>query len=139
MSESGIDKKDLIDIRDAIEDDLSFIFSTWLKGLRYGNDWFELIESSAYYENYHKTIQKILASDSTTVKIACLKESPGVILGYSVYRNSILDYVFVKKAWRKIGIAKSLVPEKITTVTQMTNTGRQLLNKYPGTVFNPFL
>ncbi len=113
--------------------------STWLKGLRYGNDWFELIEAPAYYEHYQKAVDHILDLVLTEVKVACLKDSPDVIVGYSVYRGSTLDYVFVKKAWRGIGVAKSLVPSGIVKVTHITAVGRSILKKYPKVKFNPFL
>lgn len=138
MSEPRVDKKDLIEIRNMYPDDWNFILSTWLKGLRYGNDWFGLIEAGVYYTNYQKHIERILQSPTTAVKVACLKESPDVILGYSVTRGNTLDWVFVKKNWRLIGIARSLVPDTTTHVSHLTDVGRSILKKSPGITFNPF-
>lgn len=134
-----VDKKDLIAVRPGVEDDKAFIMSTWLKGLRYGNDWFELIEATAYYQKYHEAIERLLYFPDTEVKVACLKDSPDVILGYSVHTKDRFHWIFVKKSWRGIGIAKSLVPDGIASVTHLTDTGRQLLKKYPKIVFNPFI
>lgn len=134
----SVDKKDLIDIRNVEDGDTNFIFSTWLRGLRYGNDWFGLIEASAYYEHCHKIIEKVLKDPATTVKVACLKEDPSVVLGYSVYRSESLIWVQVKAAWRNIGIAKSLVPENINTVINITKIGAAILKNRPNVHFNPF-
>lgn len=134
-----VSRKDLIVIRDGVDDDKNFILLTWRKGLRYGNDWFELIEKSAYDVNYTKAINHILDLVLTEVKIACLKDSPDVILGYSVYTSNKLHYAFTRRAWRNIGIFKSLVPKNVDTVTHVTDAGRAILKKYPSIKFNPFL
>lgn len=133
-----MNKKDLIDIRDVVEADRGFIFATWLRGLRYGNSWFELIDSVVYFKVYHDAIEHILNKPNITIKVACLKEDPEVILGYSVYKDNRLDWVFVKKAWRSIGIAKSLVPPSVHTVTHITNVGLSILKKHQNVRFNPF-
>lgn len=133
-----MNKTDLIATRDATPADSGFIFATWLRGLRYGNSWFELIESVVYFKVYHDFIESILNRPTTVIKIACLKDDPEVILGYSVYSGTSLHWVFVKKAWRSIGIARSLVPTNTTTVTHMTNVGLSILKKHKNVIFNPF-
>lgn len=133
-----MNKKDLITTRDGTPEDHGFIFATWLRGLRYGNSWFELIESVVYFKVYHDLIENILGRPHITIKVACLKEDPEVILGYSVYSGTKLEWVFVKKAWRSIGIAKSLVPADTKVVTHMTNVGLSILKKHKNVVFNPF-
>jgi hypothetical protein len=133
-------KADLITIRDFVPDDLNFIMATWLRGLKFGNDWFELIDSDSYYSVYHSVIELILANTGTEIKVACLKEDPGVILGYSVYNGDKAHWCHVKSAWRKIGIAKSLMPKEIKTVTHLTVMGKRILDKKDKTIkFNPFL
>jgi len=133
-----LSKNELIEVRDGVEDDNVFILATWLRGLRYGNSWFLLIDAKIYFAEYQKAIKVLLASADTIIKVACLKEEPSVILGYSVYSNGRLHFTFVKKAWRKIGIAKSLVPQDIKVVSHITDTGRSILRKYPDVTFNPF-
>lgn len=134
----SVDKKDLIMVRDMVPEDKNFIFSTWLRGLRYGNDFFELIESGAYYTHCHSAIEKTLANPGVVVKVACLKEDPNVVLGYSVYSGATLAWVQVKAAWRHIGIARSLVPDNILTVTNITKIGAAILKTRPHVRFNPF-
>lgn len=133
-----VNKSELVIIRDSNPNDRNFIFSTWLKGLRYGNDFFGDIDSAPYYKHYHHFINAVLSKPDTTVKVACLKEDPEVILGYSVYRGDTVHWVQVKSAWRLIGIAKSLMPTQVTTVTHLTKTGRSILKKNPAVKFNPF-
>lgn len=124
-----------IQIRDAVEEDLPLIYSTWLLGLYHGCDWFNRIEKKAFFDNYKKVVeQRVMHSQ---VKVAVLVEDPDVILGYVCYRNNVLDWIFVKKAWRKIGIAKMLVPQGITICTHLTKVGRSLKPKE--WAFNPFV
>lgn len=135
-----VSKSESVAIRAFDPKDYNFIISTWIKGLKYGNDWFNLIDQKSYYENYHKVIEAYLKNPATIIRVACLKSDPEVILGYSVARNndSVLDWVFCKKAWRDIGIAKALVPTSVTTVTHVTKTGAAILKKRPDLKLNPF-
>ncbi len=133
-------KKDLISIRDSLPDDKNFIFSTWLKGVYYGNDWFQEIDQDSYFRNYQKIIEKILARPDVRIQVACLRDDPGVVLGYSVLEGDILHYVFCKEVWRGIGLSNDLVPKNIKIVTHLTKPGRAILRaKYPNAIFNPFM
>ena len=91
-----MNRTDLIDIRNALADDVPFIMSTWLRGLRYGGDnFFRKIKEGAYYRNYHLVVGKLLSSPGATCKVACLKESPDVILGYCASRPTLGGSVVV--------------------------------------------
>lgn len=131
-------RSEIVQIRDYRPEDRNFILSTWLKGLRYGNDWFEAIPSDIYFSFYHNVIETLLNRPSITIKVACLKEDNEVILAYAVYEGSRLDWVFCKKAFRSIGIAKSLVPIEVSTVSHLTALGKSILRKRPNVHFNPF-
>lgn len=128
------------------EDDKSFILATWLKSLYYGDSWFSQIRpKDAFMHTYHDVLEKILALPSVVVKVACLKSAPDTIVGYAVFSFSkpdyrCLDFVYVKKAFRNIGIAKTLVPSKeINTVSHLTRTGVSILFNHPAINFNPFI
>ncbi len=132
-----MNKSELVTIREARPDDKSFIYSSWLKGLRFGNKWFEAIDQDTYFQRYHDVIEALLSRPDTSVKVACLVEDPDVILGYSVYTGQTVHFVFVKRAWRGIGIARSLVPPDLTTVTHLTDSGKAILIKHH-LKFDPF-
>ena len=130
---------DLYDIRDVLPADYNFILATWLRGLYYSDMWFKEMEKATFMKNYHKVIEAILARPGCSTKIACLKDDLNVILGYAVYKDTVVDWIFVKSSWRNIGIAKSLVPAGVTAVTHLTPVGLSILRKQPGVVFDPFL
>ncbi len=137
-----ISKKNLISFRSFLPDDLNFILSTWLRGLYYGNDFFNLIDNHIYFVNYEFVIKRILQRPTTTINICCLKDDPSVILGYAVTENNenknVLHWCFVKNIWRGIGISKDLLdPLDIKVVTHVTN--RTMKEKPKRMEFNPFL
>jgi hypothetical protein len=134
----SLTKTDLIAIRPGVLGDKNFILATWLRGLRYGNDWFEAIDPDFYFKHYNAVLEHILTRPDAAIMVACLKDDPEVILGYSVFSGTRLDWVFVKKNWRAIGIAKSLIPPNIEVVSHLTRTGVSLLRKSPSVKFNPF-
>lgn len=116
------------------------IFSKWLRSLRYGNDFFKLIDPEAYYSRYEAMIQRILRAPETEVRLAVLSDDHDVVLGFSVSRGSALDYVHVHKIQRRQGIGKNLVPDGITTITHLTKTRLTIWgSKYGEWKFNPFV
>lgn len=135
-----MNKSELVAIRDYLESDKNFIFSTWLRGLYHGDSWFSEIPKDIFMKHYHKFIEYLLNHANTTVKVACLKDDPEVILGYAVLNkeDTLLHWVFCKSAWRNIGIAKSLVSQSVNTVTHLTKIGLSIKRKRPNIVFNPF-
>lgn len=133
-----IAKSDLVTIRNGVFDDLDFIFSTWLRGLRYGNAWHMLIDQESYFKGQHKVIEKLLADPKTEIKVSCLKDAQEIIVGYSVYSGDTLHWVQVKSDWRKIGIATDLVPKTVKTVTNITKIGHSILKSHKNVIFNPY-
>lgn len=137
MDGEFISKNDLVTIRDFAEADSSFIFATWLKGLYYGNYFFREIDKDTFFKCYHRVIEKILLKPESFIAVSCLKEDEDVILGYAVCEPEVLHWVFIKDAWRKLGLAKDLVPKDIKYVTHLTEVGANIKPKE--WKFNPFL
>jgi hypothetical protein len=134
------DFKGLYDIRDAKADDRNFVLATFLRGLYYGDSWFSLIPKDIFMANYKKVGEFLVTSPNINIKVACLKEDPDVIIGYSILSQdfSTIHWVYVKNIWRKQGIGRSLVPQHPTTVTHLTALGKTLLSKFENCIFNPF-
>jgi GNAT superfamily N-acetyltransferase len=125
------------------EEYVSLIFSKWLRSLRFGNPLFKNIKSEAFYTQYHAYIENLLKKPDSIVRLAVLTDDPDVVLGFSVCREDVLDYVYVHKDHRNVGIAKSLMPKnrKITTMTHITMIALEIWRKNPKykyLEFNPF-
>lgn len=142
-------QNDLIEIRPMAETDLPFIYSTWIHAIYNGNRWdknmlihkgppfdfYSEMDEPIFHENYRKVIERLMRRSS--VKVACLKEDNDVILGWSCSEPEVLHFVFVKDAWRRMGIAKDLVPGNIQFITHLTKIGQYA--KKGHWKFNPFL
>ena len=116
----------------------NMVFSKWLRSLKYGNDYFRLIDSDSYFEMYHQYIQALLTKTNSVVKLAVLTDDPDVVLGFAVIRDNTLDYVHVHKDQRHQGIARSLVPSNINAISHLTKIGIAIWSKHPNVKFNPF-
>jgi GNAT superfamily N-acetyltransferase len=117
------------------------VYSRFLRGLRYGNVLFRLIESRAYHRAYHQYIEMLLHRPNTTVRLAVLEDDHDNVLGYAIVEPGVLHWVAVHKLSRRNGIAKALVPRGIQAISHLTNTGFKIWNeKLKHTVaFNPFI
>lgn len=129
----------LLATRDWLPGDFNFVKATWIKALRFGNAWFAKSEGASYYKAYSRVLDALLASPDLTVKVACLADEPDLILGYAAYRGDTIDFVYVKKRWRGVGIATGLLPAKFHKVTHLTDLGKSILDlKYPEVIFDPW-
>lgn len=110
-------KKGIV-VRAFQEDDAPFIYSTWLRGLYFGNEWFRKIDKDSFFSKYRLVVKRLL--ETCNVQMACLEEDPEVLVGYVVYKGPQLHWVYVKKDWRNNGIGRALLPEDIQVVTHLT-------------------
>lgn len=123
-------------LRDPSQEDLEFIYATWLRSLYYNNEWFNLIDKDIFFDKY-KLVLHALLSRGVEVRIAGFDLDEYTILGYSVYEGDTLHWVYVKKAWREMGVAKLLVKPTTNKITHLTKLGKKL--KRPEWSFDPFL
>lgn len=119
----------------------ALLYATWLKSLRYGNEWFSEIDAPHYFRAYHNLIELILKRPATIVRLAVLPDDADVCIGWSVSEGETLHYVFVKGdiQARRQGIGTLLVPENVTRMSHITKTGRAIWKaKRPNWKFQPF-
>lgn len=131
---------DLYDIRDYQQEDKNFVLATFLRGVYYGDSWFSQIRKDIFMDNYKRIAEFAIDSGKVIVKVACLREDSDVIIGYSILSADYqaISWVYVKKAWRLKGIAKSLLPKYPRYITHLSKLGQELMTKLPTAVYNPF-
>jgi GNAT superfamily N-acetyltransferase len=118
----------------------SLVFSKWLRSLRFGNDYFRLIDSDAYYTIYHKYIELLLNRPNTIIRFAVLSDDKDVVLGWSLIEGVTLHYVYVHKDNRKQGIGTNLISPELKYITHITKDGIAFwTSKLPEAKFNPFI
>lgn len=124
-------------IRDFREADRAFVKATFLRGMYHGDSWFSVMPKDLFMRNYALIIEALIAKN--LIQVACLTDDPDVIIGYSLISPDfqVMHWVFVKKAFRGLGIGKALIPMSIKVVTHLTKPGKSLMDKYKA-IFNPF-
>jgi hypothetical protein len=91
-----------------------------------------------FERGYRPVIGRLLKQ--SRIRVACFKDSPNVILGYSVSEGSKVHWMHVKEAWRKFGLGKLLLPPDFNEVSHKTILAEKILKlKYPKVTYNPFL
>lgn len=130
----------LYNIRPYKEADKNFILASFLKGLYYGNKYYNMIDKRIFMDNYKIVANGLLTSPNVTIKVACLPEDSDVILGYSILSkdNKRIVWVFIKTVWRRKGLGKSLIPVNPESYMHFTDVGLELVKKLPNCIFNPF-
>lgn len=118
----------------------NMVLSKWMRTLRYGNDYFKLIDSDNYYKNYQVYIKEIVQREGSFIKMAVLADDHDIVLAWSAYEGSTLHYLHVNFEYRNQGLGKALLPKDLKAFTHLTKAGMSIWqNKFPQVIFNPFL
>lgn len=131
-----------VEIRLVKKEDMAFIYSTWLKSYFYSSEFTKKLSKKIYFDMHHKAIDRFLDRGGL-IYIAHAKDEPDVILGYMAtdMEDTIIQYIYVKKTFREMGIAKALTKnlniEKLT-FTHFTDDTKWILKKYPTLTYNPY-
>lgn len=103
-TQSGV----LVVVRTPTADDISFIFSSWLRSYRNSEE-VQRMANEPYYRLYKNFVDAALRS--SRIAVACDPEDLNHLYGYVVFadRDSmILHWIYVKHAFRRNGIARLL-------------------------------
>ncbi len=101
-----------IAIRDGVPEDVSFIFSSWLKSYRGGGGMLQRhVDNTIYFTEQHKLVERLLKR--CVVKIATDPADPATIYGYIVYEHLdgilTMHYGYVKQTFRAMGVLRQLL------------------------------
>lgn len=125
--------------------DLSFVFSTWLRNYKHSSYFAKRIKPVVFFKGHQAVVEHILKKPTTKVYIAHPKDDSETILGYLACEPSTqtVHFLFVKDAFRKMGIAKQLLAfseiniEKLN-FTHWTMPVDELIRKWPDITYNPY-
>jgi len=99
-----------IAIRDAGPDDEAFFFNALLQHYKHSSPHSKLIPDRYYYTEHKKLIDRQFQKPGAVLKVASLAEDPTIVFGF-IWANKeelTIHYCYVKKAFRRLGIAKLL-------------------------------
>ena len=99
-----------IRLRPSVEEDLPFIYNSWLKSYRFSH-FGEKITNTIYFTDHHKVLENLIKQSK--VIVACNPEDPSQVYGYIVggAREGVflLHFLYVKHTFRNMGIGKTLL------------------------------
>lgn len=128
--------------RSATPNDIPFIYSSWLKSYKHDSLFGKSIRSSTFFNNYKEVLDNLLSNSD--ILICYFPEDKNVILGYMVYSSNILHYSFVKQAFRRYGIARSmynhLFKDDLKIIyTHFTQYLNSFIDKFTNFEYNPMI
>lgn len=119
-----------IAVRPANPTDRGFVMSNWLRGQRFGCEYFHRMDQAAYYEQHGNLVTTILGTPGTQVDVASDENAPLWAVGFAVTRGEELYWIFVKRDFRHRGIATLLLKGKeITRVRATTTLGLSIVKQ----------
>ncbi len=134
-----------IQLRAAGQEDVGFIFNSWLKSYKF-SPFARSITNTIYYAEHHKVIERLLKEHQTI--IACNQEDPSQIYGFinagKVDGIFCLNYIYVKQPFRNLSIGKALLNSfdhdlsTASVYTHHTRVAERLAAKY-SMIYHPYL
>lgn len=132
-------------IRHATDEDISFIFNSWLKSFRNGALCRE-VSNTVYFAGHHKLLESLIPK--CQLLIACSPEDSSQIYSYIVFTRIdgvfVCHYIYTKHTYRRLGVAKALL--ELTgydkkTLSCFTHYMKSLEKKYEkySMVYHPYL
>ena len=104
-----------------IPSDSGFLYSTWLKSYRQ-MPFAQNMSNDVFFHHHKQQIEKILAKPNTEVIMICEIDDPNHIYGYGVIEKygdaAIIHYVYMKHAYRKLGLVGNLLKSEIPLLGQ---------------------
>jgi len=93
------------------DEDVSFIFNSWLKSYR-SSAFAKDQCNTVYYDNYKKIVGSII--NRSLITVLCNPEDEDHLFGYVVFEylpsdNLLVHYIYIKHTYRKAGLAKKLI------------------------------
>ncbi len=132
-------------IRPVTNDDVPFIFNSWLRCFRESGLFARSVPNTVYFQNHHKILQKL--AKRATIYVADNPDDPTQLFGYicAEYIDNIfvIHFMYVKHDFRKLGIGKALLNSfnhdlaTASCCSHLTKMAEKFLLKY-NIVYHPY-
>ena len=123
-------------LRPGAASDLAYVCDSWRTTFHLGYGALGS-ERKHYHQEISRLFERILPKAS--VRIACDPTDPDVIVGFAVFTDTELHYAFVRKDFRRMGVATALLADlPIRSFTFLTRKGEEALKpRARGWAFTP--
>lgn len=137
--DSAVDQQLLVRRADA--DDAAFVFSYWLRDYYEHSAFAKGIDKTLFMHLHHLLLERIIAR--SVIHIVCDVEDPSVCYGFICAEGPVLHYIFVKRRFRRLGLARRLLREAgleagPQAFTHLTDTFVGLRKRWPAAQYNPY-
>lgn len=95
-------------IRALREDDLGYIVDTWRQGFA-ADSYLCRFDRDVYFRLMARHIKGLTREEGAIVRVACDPSDETTILGYAVLTGDELHYVYVRKDFWRMGVARALL------------------------------
>jgi RimJ/RimL family protein N-acetyltransferase len=118
-------------------EDLAFLLDSWANSYYQGSNARKIISPEEFH-SYHRPIRERFFQKTNTTCIVCSPDDePNQILGWigveQIPSGLILQYIYVKSAFKGQGLAKQLIKHAIVTqpvlYTHLTDRAAQIMSK----------
>lgn len=129
-----------VEVRSFLETDRDLIVSSWLRQYR-DSSWYmrRVVDREAFAAFCRQAIQSVLAR--AEVRIAAPPGDELTVYGYAVLEPSVVHMVYVKAAWRRMGLAKLLLSgaalKEMAWSTSTKDFTEWIRDKYPMAGYRP--
>lgn len=107
------------------ETDSPLIFASWRNNLWYSKNRDEKTRNQ-FYSAATRSIRKLISKPEISVRVACIKENPDQIIGFSVVNEKHLEWIYVKLEYREKGVGNLLTKHISTFAEPVTFLAKKL-------------
>lgn len=128
--------------------DKEFLFSTWLRNYKHSSYFAKRIRPHVFFAGHHAIIDHLLRKPAVKIAVACPRGDSETILGYLAYELKedaapVVHFVFVKQAFRKMGVARTLfqsagIDPGSIRFTHWTYPVDDAIKKWPEIIYDPY-
>lgn len=132
-------------IRPYAPGDESFVYSSWLKSYWDGYAaYISAMSPQTYWVEQRRLIARLFALPNTVVTVLASSTEPDVIVGWVMTNGQTVHYLYVKDAFRQMGLARSLLAAvdlapSALTYSHTTKRAEAILKKHRLATYNPWL
>jgi GNAT superfamily N-acetyltransferase len=128
-------------------EDKAFVYSTWLRNYKHSSYFAKRIKPVVFFAGHHAILDHLSRKASFKVFVACHRDDPTQILGYLACEpdgeKPTVHFVFVKEAFRKMGIARRLFTKAGINIdachfTHWTLPVDEFIRRWPGMTHDPY-
>lgn len=96
-------------IRKGTEADWAMVADAWANSHRASSRATKLSDPACFFRHHHRIIDSVLKDPRTEVRIAAPPDDDFTVYGFAVLQPGLVHMVYVKKPFRRLGLARKLL------------------------------